>query len=69
MRELQELTASALGEIRTHNHLIRSQVLYPLSYEGGAMNNETMNNETMNNDKIVHCSFVIVHFSRVPDGT
>lgn len=34
MRELQELTASALGEIRTHNHLIRSQVLYPLSYEG-----------------------------------
>jgi hypothetical protein len=25
---------SALGGSRTHNHLIRSQALYPLSYEG-----------------------------------
>ena len=25
---------NAPGEIRTPNHLIRSQVLYPLSYEG-----------------------------------
>jgi hypothetical protein len=24
----------APGEIRTHNRLIRSQMLYPLSYEG-----------------------------------
>ena len=24
----------ALGGSRTHNHLIRSQALYPLSYEG-----------------------------------
>jgi hypothetical protein len=27
------LRASALGGIRTHNLLIRSQMLYPLSYE------------------------------------
>jgi hypothetical protein len=26
----------ALDGSRTHNHLIRSQALYPLSYEGGA---------------------------------
>ena len=28
-------TYSAPGEIRTHNRLIRSQALYPLSYGGG----------------------------------
>ena len=26
--------SGAPGEIRTHNRLIRSQMLYPLSYEG-----------------------------------
>jgi hypothetical protein len=32
---MREQSGDALGRIRTHNPLVRSQVLYPLSYEGG----------------------------------
>ena len=45
---------SALCGSRTHNHLIRSQALYPLSYEGGNNLQWAMNN--FQGLFIAHCS-------------
>lgn len=56
------------GEIRTHDPLLRRQLLYPLSYRRPEHNDEFSIPNDQPNTTIGHCSFVIGHSGERPLG-